>query len=632
MKLIAETSWHHEGDRPFFGELVDTLVTRGRQDAIKFHLTLDFDAYMTRSRPLHDTLDGWRLDAAAYTDLLQHATRHGRQVMLLYNDVRAVEFGQCYQPPLVEIHALETINLKLVDAVAANLSPSQRVVIGVGGLTLAEVDAVVERLDTDRIVLMFGFQNYPTNYADLNFRKMRRVMAWYPRFAFGFADHCAWDEPQNLAVSLMGAAAGVEYLEKHVSTAPGEERCDYQSAISVDQLNTLRDQLDVLEQCQGSGDLGLSEPERRYSPAAGRKAVPLAGADIETGTVVTPALLEFRRSDAETDLSQLDVLRVMGQPVVDRVPKGTPLTREHFGLGHTDADTDPLDGAAAVSPAQARPRVGFVITARLKSNRLPRKILRDLAGQPLLDRVIDRCLATRGVDGVVLATSRHPEDAQLYRTARVRGIEFYPGHAGDVLQRIHDAAVYFGYDAFVSITADNPLFSIRGAEAMVDEFRRRPFDFGHLHGLPMGCAPYFLSVKPLSVACAMKATTHTEIWGPYVLRDEFFQVAEFVAVDSPFDESRRLTCDYPEDHALLDRLFRDPRFNDVPQLDDVLAYLANSEDLWNLNAHRKQTLLPETALAEIRREFDQRMLAGREFAKERQIPLRAGRRTLQVGT
>ena len=138
MKLIAETAWHHEGDIAFFCDLVDTLVEKGRQDLIKFHLTLDLDAYMARSHPLYETLAAWMLGESAHAELIERATRDGRRVMLLYNDVRAVEFGQQYDPPLVEVHALEVGNLHLLDAVGANLLPSQRVVLGVGGLTIEE--------------------------------------------------------------------------------------------------------------------------------------------------------------------------------------------------------------------------------------------------------------------------------------------------------------------------------------------------------------------------------------------------------------------------------------------------------------------------------------------------------------
>ena len=46
-----------------------------------------------------------------------------------------------------------------------------------------------------------------------------------------------------------------------------------------------------------------------------------------------------------------------------------------------------------------------IVQARLGSSRLPRKVLADLAGRPLIDHVIERALAIEGVDSVVVNVS-----------------------------------------------------------------------------------------------------------------------------------------------------------------------------------------------------------------------------------
>ncbi len=97
-------------------------------------------------------------------------------------------------------------------------------------------------------------------------------------------------------------------------------------------------------------------------------------------------------------------------------------------------------------------KIGFFITARLKSSRLKHKILLDLNGKSVLDRVIERCKATPGIDGVVLCTSTNPQDSILYQSALKNEIQFYPGSEDDVLNRLLSAAEYYHYDAFISIT------------------------------------------------------------------------------------------------------------------------------------------------------------------------------------
>ncbi len=275
-------------------------------------------------------------------------------------------------------------------------------------------------------------------------------------------------------------------------------------------------------------------------------------------------------------------------------------------------------------------KLGFLITARLKSTRLPRKILLDLNGRSVLDRVIDRCLATKGVDSVVLCTSTHPQDEELRAVASKREIAFFAGAEDDVLQRLTDAAVREGYDAFLSMTADNPLFSIEGAEALVRVFRESPFDFGFLKGLPIGCMPYGLRTAAARVACYMKSATDTEIWGPFVRRDDFFHVLDIWVDGSPFDEAVRLTCDYPADYELMQCLFERPEFAEVPALNDVLSFLARHPDWWEIIAECSQRWPREEELAAIRNTFDARKGDGMRFAAEQGIDLQPGYRELRT--
>ena len=51
-----------------------------------------------------------------------------------------------------------------------------------------------------------------------------------------------------------------------------------------------------------------------------------------------------------------------------------------------------------------------VLQARMGSTRLPGKILKDLAGAPMLQRLIERVRSSRLIDALVVATTDQPED------------------------------------------------------------------------------------------------------------------------------------------------------------------------------------------------------------------------------
>ncbi len=330
MKLIAETAWHHQGDFDFMRNLVTALIADGHEDIVKCHLTVDLDSYMLPDHPAYETLSQWRLPPEQWKALLSHIVESGKALMLLYNDIRAVELGQAYAPDLVEIHAVNLNNVHLLDALRSNLTADQQVVIGVGGSSLEEIDAAIHRLDTDQIVLMFGFQNYPTRYEKINFARMRRIMKLYPEFEFGYADHCGFDEPNNLLVTLLGAAQGCAYVEKHVTTRFGEKRCDYEAAVSIDMLNELKEKLEILEQCNGDGALPLSPDERKYRQFGIMKSLAITTCDIKAGAELKNNMIRFVRTSQTSDMSQLDVEQHLGQTITQDIPANTPLFLKHF--------------------------------------------------------------------------------------------------------------------------------------------------------------------------------------------------------------------------------------------------------------------------------------------------------------
>ena len=169
-------------------------------------------------------------------------------------------------------------------------------------------------------------------------------------------------------------------------------------------------------------------------------------------------------------------------------------------------------------------KIGFLITARLKSTRLPLKILKDLNGKTVIERIIDRCKMVRNISEIVLCTSTNPQDKPLIDIAQNSGIYYFDGDEEDVLKRLFDAARLFGMDYFLSITADNPLFSIEYADLVSDCLKSNNSDFIRIEGLPFGAFVYGLKVKAVELVCKIKGIVDTEIWGALLDRPEIFKV------------------------------------------------------------------------------------------------------------
>lgn len=99
-----------------------------------------------------------------------------------------------------------------------------------------------------------------------------------------------------------------------------------------------------------------------------------------------------------------------------------------------------------------------IVQARTSSTRLPGKVLKPLAGAPLIVRLLERLRLCRTLDAVVVATSLDPSDDPLAAVCEQAGAAVHRGPLNDVLARFVGALDAFGEaDVAVRLTADCPL-------------------------------------------------------------------------------------------------------------------------------------------------------------------------------
>ncbi len=108
-----------------------------------------------------------------------------------------------------------------------------------------------------------------------------------------------------------------------------------------------------------------------------------------------------------------------------------------------------------------------IIQARMRSERLPGKILSPLRGRPLLALLSTRVARAR-VDEWWLATTSDPADDVTEAWGFELGLRVFRGHATDVLSRFLAVADETGADWLVRATADNPFVDAPLVDALVD--------------------------------------------------------------------------------------------------------------------------------------------------------------------
>ena len=106
------------------------------------------------------------------------------------------------------------------------------------------------------------------------------------------------------------------------------------------------------------------------------------------------------------------------------------------------------------------------------STRLPGKTMFDLAGQPLIGRMLERVKRVRGLDGIVVATTERREDDVLVQVADAYGVESFRGSEDDLVDRYYQAAKACAARTVLRLPADNPCPEPEAFERLIEAHGR----------------------------------------------------------------------------------------------------------------------------------------------------------------
>lgn len=118
-----------------------------------------------------------------------------------------------------------------------------------------------------------------------------------------------------------------------------------------------------------------------------------------------------------------------------------------------------------------------IIQGRMGSSRLPGKVLRDLGGKPMLERVITRVSRSRFISDLVVATTEDPSDDPIVEFCQTHAVPVYRGSLYDVLDRYYQAALLYHADVIVRITADCPMIDPAEIDRVIAAFFEGECDF-----------------------------------------------------------------------------------------------------------------------------------------------------------
>jgi len=233
-----------------------------------------------------------------------------------------------------------------------------------------------------------------------------------------------------------------------------------------------------------------------------------------------------------------------------------------------------------------------ILQARVSSSRLPRKVLMDIEGSPMILRQLERVFRSNLIDHLVVATSTDKSDDELVYFLKEKKIDFFRGSLNNVLDRFYFSAKAYNPEHIVRLTGDCPLADFSVIDDVINAHIKGNFDYTSNTIKPT--FPDGLDVEVFTYSSLKKAYLSAKLPSdrehvtPYIYNNpDKFKVMNFVNNEDM--SLLRWTVDEPEDFKFVTEIYRHlyNKNNNFSTL-DVLLTLKKYPNLMKINSQFKR--------------------------------------------
>jgi spore coat polysaccharide biosynthesis protein SpsF len=239
-------------------------------------------------------------------------------------------------------------------------------------------------------------------------------------------------------------------------------------------------------------------------------------------------------------------------------------------------------------PDKDRMKVVAIVQARMGSTRLPGKVLMDLEGAAVLDRVLNRLGRSELIHESLVATTTAAADDVIVEHCEHGRWRVFRGSEEDVLDRYYQAATRVGADVVVRITSDCPLIDPEVTDATIRVFLDQQAEYAsnvQVRTYPRGLDTEVMTMQALTRAWREGTNLYQrEHVTPYICENP--GKFRLHGIENGADYSRhRWTLDTPEDLQLLRAIYAHFGGRDDFCWREVLKVVEREPALADINRH-----------------------------------------------
>lgn len=235
-----------------------------------------------------------------------------------------------------------------------------------------------------------------------------------------------------------------------------------------------------------------------------------------------------------------------------------------------------------------------IIQARMGSERLPGKVIKELCGKPMIVHIVERLSKSKLIDDIVVATSTDECNDVLEDILNATGIKCFRGSEDDVLTRYIDTVERYGGDNIIRVTGDCPLVSYEIIDELIQQFIQSEKDYMRVDVPDTICRGFDAEIftkdalhKVDSLANIQRYREHVTLY-MYQHPNEF-SISKCILPTRWQTPDYRLTVDTVQDFELIEKiyagLYADGTYMNI---EDIINFIDCNQKLIQINSDIEQ--------------------------------------------
>jgi sialic acid synthase SpsE len=320
--VIAEIAGSHSGDLEKMKKLINA-ASRSGADAVKLQ-KFKAEDLVVDDYEYFDILRNLEINDNLWPEIISFAKEVNIPILVdIFNSEDAKILSELGVSGF-KIHTTDINNLELINQVASFNLP---IFLAVGASTLEEIEKAINVIlnSQDNLILMYGFQSYPTPVEEANL-KFINILKESFGLNVGFLDHTDGGSVESMVIPILSLTFGASVIEKHITINRAFKDTDYQSALNPEEFKHFVDTLRKVEKSIVYSSFDLSEKEINYANTVKKRIV--AKNNMKSGKKIEKSDLSFKRASNGLFLDNLEM--VLGMKTKKSLKKDEPITIEVF--------------------------------------------------------------------------------------------------------------------------------------------------------------------------------------------------------------------------------------------------------------------------------------------------------------